>query len=70
MCKTAAICFLSGCVDEQRTTPQAAPELPDNDAVYAEVRRQRGSLPGYVSSNAVNDVMAAVRAILAQRGAA
>jgi putative hemolysin len=38
---------------------------PTNDEVYAEVRRQRGSLPGYVSTNAVNDVMAAVRSLRA-----
>lgn len=49
--------------NETHTTPSSAGAWPTNDQVYEEVRRQRGSLPGYVSTNAVNDVMAAVRAL-------
>lgn len=36
-------------------------DLPTNDEVYSEVCRERGKLSFYVSTNAVNDVMAAVR---------
>lgn len=36
---------------------------PTNDEVYAEVCRERGKASFYVSTNAVNDVMAAVRAL-------
>lgn len=37
--------------------------LPTNDEVYAEVCRQRGAGNRYVSTNAVNDVMQAVRTL-------
>lgn len=42
-------------------------DLPTNDEVYAEVVRQRGTLNHYVSTNAVNDTMAAVRSLLATK---
>jgi len=49
----------------------AAPgDLPSNDDVYAEVCRQRGTGNRYVSTNAVNDVMAAVRRLASNAGAA
>jgi len=49
------------------TQPAEGLTVPTNDEVFAEVRRQRGGRPCYVSTNAVNDTMAAVRAILAQQ---
>lgn len=48
-----------------RPAALAAPELPTNDEVYAQVQRQRGNKTMYVSTNAVNDVMAAVRVLAA-----
>lgn len=37
------------------------PVLPDNEVVYNEVLHDRNKLAMYISTNAVNDVMAAVR---------
>ncbi|MDB5937465.1 MAG: hypothetical protein JWQ01_4809 [Massilia sp.] len=62
----------------RRTPPAPAPStlageeigLPTNDEVYAEVCRDRGKSNFYVSTNAVNDVMQAVRALAVPRQAA
>jgi len=62
------LCKGSGTVTPAAT---AAPgDLPSNDDVYAEVCRQRGTGNRYVSTNAVNDVMAAVRRLASNAGAA
>lgn len=37
--------------------------IPTNDEVYREVVRLRGKAYNYVSTNAVNDVMQAVRSL-------
>jgi hypothetical protein len=42
-----------------------APKLPTNNEVYAEVQRLRGDRQPYVSTNAVNDTMQAVRSLIA-----
>lgn len=44
---------------------KAIAPLPTNDEVYAEVCAERGKSMLYVSTNAVNDVMQAVRKLVA-----
>jgi hypothetical protein len=54
---------------EAEQAAPAAVTLPTNDEVFAEVQRLRGALNHYVSTNAVNDTMQAVRSILSQPAA-
>ena len=54
-------------LDENKPLPRGI-KLPNNDEVYRAVTEAKGKSLAYVSTNAVNDVMAAVRSLMGQNG--